>query len=170
MPLRSEAQVGPSVVPNLWCTIYQIAWKNATYNCHLLQKYTQTSQQSFCNFFRSTGHDEHTCRSDELMMDRMPTYSVQAETRPLEQNAGMAWIRFQGCRWGQGKGGPGGGREQLICYNCGALGHYSHDCMNPMNSSCKYYMFFGHETKDFPMLIARIRKKGVLPPPLTQNL
>jgi len=29
---------------------------------------------------------------------------------------------------------------------------------------------FHHETEDCPTLIARIREKGVLPPPLTQNL
>jgi len=79
MPLRSEAQAGPSVVPTLWCTICQIGGKHATNNCHLLQKYTQTSQQLFCNFCRSVGHDEHTCRSYELMMDQTPTYRDQTK-------------------------------------------------------------------------------------------
>jgi len=31
-------------------------------------------------------------------------------------------------------------------------------------------MLFDHEMEDCPTLIARIRNKGVLPPPLTQNL
>jgi len=89
MPLRPEAQAGPSVVPTLWCVIYQIAGKHATNNCHLLQKYTQNSQHLFYNFCRSVGHDECTCRSYELMMDRTPTYKVQAKMRPLGENTGM---------------------------------------------------------------------------------
>ena len=97
MPLRPEAQAGPSVAPALWCAIYQVARKHATDNCHLLQKYTQTLQQLFCNFCRLVGQDKRTCRSYELMMDRTPTYRVQAETWPLDQNAGMVWIGFQGC-------------------------------------------------------------------------
>jgi hypothetical protein len=56
----------------------------------------KNSQQLFCNFCRSVGHDERTCRSYELMMDRTPTYRVQAETRPLDQNAGMARQDFRG--------------------------------------------------------------------------
>lgn len=89
MSLRPEVQVGPSVAPILWCTSCQIGGKHATDNCHLLQKYTQNSKQLFCNFSRSVGHDERTCRSYELMMDRTPTYRVQAETQPLDQSAGM---------------------------------------------------------------------------------
>lgn len=80
MPLRPEAQAGPSMMPALWCMIGQIGGKHATDNCHLLQKYTQNSQQLFYNFSRSVGHDECTCRSYELMIDRTPTYRVQTET------------------------------------------------------------------------------------------
>ena len=36
MPLRPEAQAGPSAMPTLWCAICQIAGKHATDNCHLL--------------------------------------------------------------------------------------------------------------------------------------
>ena len=84
MHLRLESQAGPSVVPTLWCAICQIARKHATDNYHLLQKYTQNLQQLFCKFCRSVGHDEHTCRSYELMMDRNSTYKVQDETQPLD--------------------------------------------------------------------------------------
>jgi len=77
---RPEAQVGPSVVPALWCVIYQIGGKNTTNNYHLLQKYTQMSQQLFYNFCRLVGHDECTCRSYELMMDQTPAHRVQTET------------------------------------------------------------------------------------------
>jgi len=84
MLLRLEVQAGPSALPALWCMICQIGGKNATDNCHLLQKYMLNLQQLFCNFGRLVGHDECSCRSYELMMDRTPTYRVQAETQPLD--------------------------------------------------------------------------------------
>lgn len=167
MPLSLEVKAGPSVAPSLWCAIFQITGKHAMDNCHLLQKYTQNLQQLFCNFCRLVGNDERTCRSNELMMDRTPTYRVQAETWPLYQNAGMARIGFQRREWGRGGRGPGRGRRQLICYNCGGLGNYARDCMNPTQLSCLYCTLFDHETEDFLMLIARIRDKGALPPPPT---
>jgi len=43
MPLRLEAQAGLSMAPALWCAICQIGGKHMMDNCHLLQKYTQTS-------------------------------------------------------------------------------------------------------------------------------
>ena len=66
--------------------------------------------------------------------------------------------------------GPGRGRRQLFCYNYGGLGHYAHDCTNPTRPSCLYYTLFDHEMEDCPTLIARLRNKGALEPPLTQNL
>ena len=84
MLLIPEAQVGTSAVPSLWCSIFQIGRKHAIDNFHLLQKYTLNLQQLFCNFCRSVRHDEHTYRSYELMMDRTPSYRVQAETWPLD--------------------------------------------------------------------------------------
>ena len=132
MPLRLEAQTGPSAAPTLWCVIYQIRGKHTTDNCHLLQKYTQTSQQLFCNFCRSVGHDERTCRSYELMMDRTLAYSVKTKKQALNPNAGMACAGFHGRGRGHGGMGLGRGRRQLICYNCGGPRHYARDCMNPM--------------------------------------
>ncbi len=79
-PLRPEAQEGPSVGPALWCAICQVTGKHAMDNYHLLQKYVQAPQQLLFNFCRLVGHDEHTCRSYELMMDRTPAYKVQVET------------------------------------------------------------------------------------------
>ena len=85
MPLRPKAQEGLSTMPTLWCVICQIRGKHGTNNCHLLQKYTQSSQHLFCNFYRSVGHDERTCRSFELMMDQTPTYKVHTETWVLDK-------------------------------------------------------------------------------------
>jgi len=76
MPLRPETQERLSTGPALWCIICQVAGKHVTNNYHLLQKFVQTPQQLFCNFCRSVGHDEHNCRSYELMMDRTPAYRV----------------------------------------------------------------------------------------------
>ena len=75
-PLNPEAQAGRSTGLALWCAIYQVAGKHATNNYHLLQKNVQALQQLLYNFFRSVGHDEHSCRSYELMMERNPTYRV----------------------------------------------------------------------------------------------
>lgn len=96
MLLRLEAQARPSAAPPLWCIIFQIGGKHAMENCHLLQKYTQNSEQLFCNFCRLMGHDDHTCRSYDFMMDRTPTYIVQAKSWPLDQNAGVVRIKFHG--------------------------------------------------------------------------
>lgn len=108
--LRLEVQEGPSATPTLWCMICQVVGKHAIDNCHLLQKYTQNLQQLFCIFFRSVGHDEHTCRSYDLMMDITPTYKVQAEMQPLDLNVRISRIGFQGCGQCRGKGGLGRGR------------------------------------------------------------
>jgi len=111
MSLRLEAQAGPSAMLALWCAICKIEGKHAIDNYHLLQKYTQNSQQLFCNFCRLEGHDEHTCRTYELMMDKTPTYKVQVEMQPLDQKVGVAQIEFQGRERGRGGGGPGRGHE-----------------------------------------------------------
>jgi len=100
-------------------------------------------------------------------MDRTPTYRVQVEMQPLDQNTGMVRTRFRRHGRGQGRGGPSKGRGQLIFYNCGGPGHYDRDSTNPMHPSCKYCTLFDHETEDCPTLIARIHEKGALPPPLT---
>jgi len=66
--------------------------------------------------------------------------------------------------------GPGRVRGQLSCYNCGELRHYAHDCTNSMRISCPYCEQFDHEMVDCPMLIAQMRKKGVLQPTSMQNI
>lgn len=66
--------------------------------------------------------------------------------------------------------GLGRGHRQLICYNCRGPGYYAHNCTNPMRTSCFYCTQFDHEAEGCPTLIARLNEKGVLQPPLTQNL
>lgn len=96
MPLRPEAQVGPSTGPALWCTICQVAAKHATDNYHLLQKFIQTPQQLFYNFCMSVSNDERNCRSYELMINRTPTYRVQAKHGPLTRAQGWRGQAFRG--------------------------------------------------------------------------
>ena len=66
--------------------------------------------------------------------------------------------------------GPGRGHRQLICYNCGGLRDYARDCTNLTRTSRLYCTQFDHEVEDCPTLIVRLREKGVLQPPPTQNL
>jgi len=66
--------------------------------------------------------------------------------------------------------GLGRGRKQLICYNCKGLGHYARDCTSLTRTSCLYCTQFDHEVEDYLTLIAKLREKGVLHPPPTQNL
>ena len=58
MPLRLEAKAGPSAGPVLWCTICQVVGKHMIDKSHLLQKFVQTPQQLFCNFYKLVGNDE----------------------------------------------------------------------------------------------------------------
>lgn len=77
IPLKLESPAWSSMGAMLWYDICQVARKHATDNCHFLQKFVQTSQQLFCDFCKSVGHDEQHCHSYELMMERMPTYQMQ---------------------------------------------------------------------------------------------
>lgn len=85
--------------PTLWCAIYQVAGENFTDNCHLLQKFVQTPQQLFCEFYKLVSHDECHCCSYELMMERMPTYQMQASTLPQDQVAGVVHGGYYRCGW-----------------------------------------------------------------------
>lgn len=169
MPLRPEAQARPSGAPALWCAICQIGGKHTTDLCHLLQKYTQTSQKLFCNFYRTVGHDELTCKSYNLMMDQTPTYRVQIKTQALDPNVRMVRSGFQWCGRGRGGMGLGRGRRQLICYNCGGPRHYACDCTNMITTSFLYCTQFDHEAAHCPTLLVRPHKKGVLQSPSTQS-
>lgn len=82
IPLRQEAFAGLSAKPVLWCAICHVAGKNVTDNCYLLQKFIQMPQKLFCDFFKSVGHHECHYRSYKLMMERMPTYRMQAKMQP----------------------------------------------------------------------------------------
>ena len=66
--------------------------------------------------------------------------------------------------------GPGRGHRKLIFYNCGGSRHYARDCMNPTRTFFLYCTQLDHEAEEFPTLIVRLCEKGVLQPPLTQNL
>ena len=81
VPLKPENIVGPRVGVPLWCTIFQIAGKHATDNCHILQKFVHTPQLLFFTFSKLGGHDECNFRSYELMTEWTPTYRMLTENR-----------------------------------------------------------------------------------------
>lgn len=96
IPLKLEAPVRPSMGAKLWCAICQVTGQYVTNNYHLLQKFVQTPQQLFCNFYKSEGHDECHCQSYELMVERTPTYHMKEKIRPPYQGTGGAHEGFQG--------------------------------------------------------------------------
>ena len=67
-------------------------------------------------------------------------------------------------------GGFHRGRDQFICYNCGAPRHFSRDCTNPI-STCSYCKSLDHTVKEFPQLISKWQDKtmGTHNPPQNAN-
>lgn len=169
-PLRLEAPAGPSVGATLWCTIFQVARKDATDNCHLLQNFIQTQQQLFYDFCKFVGHDERYCHSSELIMERTPMYHMQVETRLPGQGVEGARGDYQGRGWGRRGGGPGRGREEVIFYNCGTLGHYTQEFQNQTWSSSQYCNQFEHTIEECPILIAKMQERKTQPEKLTKKL
>lgn len=61
---------------------------------------------------------------------------------------------------GRGRGGGAGkGHGQIICYNCGEVGNFVHDCQNPTHPSCQYGRQLDHVIENCPMLIAKMQEK-----------
>ena len=157
-------------MPTLWCENCQIVGKHATNNYHLLQKYTKNSQQLFCNFCRSVGNNERTCRSYELMMHRTPTYRFQEKSIApwpdhrngvnmiLGARTRLRWRRT----WKRSRT-----VDMLQLHRARTLCPWLHKHNAP---SCLYFTLIDHEIEYCPTLIVRVHDKGVLLPPPTQNL
>lgn len=70
------------------------------------------------------------------MMDRTPSYRMQAENQPQEEGVGGVHRGFQDQGRGRG-GGASRGHGQVICYNSSEVRHFACDYQNPMHLSCQ---------------------------------
>jgi hypothetical protein len=62
-----------------WCEICNIHWCDP-YHFPMIEKYNIVPKISYCNFYKSVGHDDKDCRMMELMRERtLDTYRVQEE-------------------------------------------------------------------------------------------
>jgi hypothetical protein len=63
----------------LWCEIYKKPGHNP-YRCPMMQKYQKIPKSSYCNFYKSVGHDDIDYRTMDLMRERTSdAYRVQGE-------------------------------------------------------------------------------------------
>jgi hypothetical protein len=62
-----------------WCEICKTHGHDM-YHFPMMQKYKTIPKSSYCNFFKSVGHDDKDCRMMELMREiTLDTYRVQVE-------------------------------------------------------------------------------------------
>jgi hypothetical protein len=53
----------------LWCKIYKKP-DHDPYHCTMIRKYQTIPKSSYCNFYKSVGHNDKDCRTMELMRER----------------------------------------------------------------------------------------------------
>ena len=52
-----------------WCELCRTRG-HLPQQCPMLQKYIQTPKNLYCTFCKSVGHDDHTCRANDLMVGK----------------------------------------------------------------------------------------------------
>ena len=80
----------------------------------------------------------------------------------------MGGGNFWGYGQQQGGGGFGHGRGQVICYNCGQPGNFSHDSQSP-SKMCTYCKSFYHTVEQCLQLIVKWKAQTIVNPNLVQN-
>jgi hypothetical protein len=67
----------PLPIGRPWCNICNMH-EHDPYHFPMMQKYKTVPKSSYCNFFKSMGHDDKDCRTMEMMREITSyTYRVQ---------------------------------------------------------------------------------------------
>jgi len=127
----------------------------------------ELNENSFCDFYKSVGHDIHCYHVLDLMWeDISDTYHIQegdvrkGDAQQYERLDYLTPMWGHGTLgWGQGlamrgRGGFGWGRGPIVCFNYGHLGNLMWYCIDPC-TTCTYRKLLDHVINDFPLLVEK---------------